>query len=336
MVPGVIDPLRRIRLGLLALLGILVVGTVGYELLGFPFLDALYQTVTTVTTVGFRELRPLNATGKIFTIVLILAGVGTVFYTLGVVLESLIEGHLRSHMEVRRMERDIAALRQHVIVCGWGRVGRAIARYVTQAGESVVVVDRDPDRLASLPYPTVLGDVTDDDVLRAAGIEHARVLVAALETDADNLYVALSGRALRPDLVIIARARTESSEPKLLRAGADHVVNPQRLGGDRMAAFALQPHVVDYLDVVLHDGSLEIRIEEVIVVAGSQLAGETVSGSRIHDITGALILALRRPDGTFLTNPPATAIIEAGQVLIAVGSDDQVTALRRLATVRAA
>ena len=136
--------------------------------------------------------------------------------------------------------------------------------------------------------------------------------------------------------MIIARARTESSEPKLKRAGADHVVNPQRLGGDRMAAFALQPHVVDYLDVVMHDGSLEIRLEEVTVGPGSQLAGQTISSAGIHATTGALVLALRRPDGTFLTNPPASAMIEAGQVLIAVGTDDQVAALQRLATVHAA
>lgn len=330
------DPLRRIRLGLLSLGAVIVIGTVGYLLLGFDFLDAVYQTVTTITTVGFREVHPLDAAGKLFTIVLILAGIGTVFYTAGVVLEGLIEGHLRTHLEVRRMERQIQGMRGHVIVCGWGRVGRAIARYVARAGEQVVVIDRDPGRLAELPYPTVQGDVTDDAVLLQAGIEHARVLVAALETDADNLYVVLSGRTLRPDLVIIARARTESSEPKLERAGADHVVNPQRLGGNRMAAFALQPHVVDYLDVVMHDGSMEIRLDEVAVIPGSQLAGQTISSARIHDTTGALVLALRYPDGTFLTNPPATASIEPGQVLIAVGTDEQVAALQRMATMFAA
>jgi voltage-gated potassium channel len=330
------DPLRRIRLGLLSLGAVIVIGTVGYLLLGFDFLDAVYQTVTTITTVGFREVHPLDAAGKLFTIVLILAGIGTVFYTAGVVLEGLIEGHLRTHLEVRRMERQIQGMRGHVIVCGWGRVGRAIARYVARAGEQVVVIDRDPGRLAELPYPTVQGDVTDDAVLLQAGIEHARVLVAALETDADNLYVVLSGRTLRPDLVIIARARTESSEPKLERAGADHVVNPQRLGGNRMAAFALQPHVVDYLDVVMHDGSMEIRLDEVAVIPGSQLAGQTISSARIHDTTGALVLALRYPDGSFLTNPPATASIEPGQVLIAVGTDEQVAALQRLATIFAA
>ena len=330
------DPLRRIRLGLLSLGAVIVIGTVGYLLLGFHILDAVYQTVTTITTVGFREVHPLDAAGKIFTIVLILAGIGTVFYTAGVVLEGLIEGHLRLHLEVRRMERQIQGMRGHVIVCGWGRVGRAIARYVARAGEQVVVIDRDPGRLAELPYPTVQGDVTDDAVLVQAGIEHARVLVAALETDADNLYVVLSGRTLRPDLVIIARARTESSEPKLERAGADHVVNPQRLGGNRMAAFALQPHVVDYLDVVMHDGSMEIRLDEVAVIPGSQLAGQTISSARIHDTTGALVLALRYPDGSFLTNPPATAAIEPGQVLIAVGTDEQVAALQRLATMNAA
>ena len=194
---------------MLALSLVLVSGTVGYVLLGFGLLDAVYQTVTTVTTVGFREVKPLTAAGQIFTMVLILAGVGTALYTLGVLLEALIEGHLLQHMERRRMDRAIAQMTGHVIICGWGRVGRASARYLSATGQEVVVVDRDAGRLAGIGYPTVLGDVTDDEVLETAGITRARALIAALDTDADNVYGTLSARALRPDLVIIARARTQ-------------------------------------------------------------------------------------------------------------------------------
>jgi voltage-gated potassium channel len=229
----------RIQSVLLALVVVLVGGTVGYVLLGFSFLDALYQTVTTVTTVGFREVRPFDSADMVFTIFLILFGVGTALYALSVLLESFVEGHFLRHMESRRMERTIARLQGHVIICGWGRVGRASAAELAGAGQSVVVIDRDPTRLEDIPHPYVLGDISTDDVLIAAGIERARALVAALADDADNVYATLSARALRPELVIIARARSEDSMPKLYRAGADEVVNPQLIGGRRMASFVL-------------------------------------------------------------------------------------------------
>src|SRR4051794_21015025 len=177
---------HRISSALLMLLAVLVAGTVGYLLLGFGFLDALYQTVTTVTTVGFREVKPMSHAGMIFTIVLILAGVGTALYTMSLVLESFVEGHLRRHLEGRRMERTIARLRDHVIVCGYGRVGRAAAQHLKAIGHPVVIVDRDLSRLEGLPYPYVLGDISNDDALLAAGVDRAKALVATLETDADN------------------------------------------------------------------------------------------------------------------------------------------------------
>ncbi len=324
---------RRIQLALLAVISVMIVGTVGYLLLGFSLLDAVYQTVTTITTVGFREIHPLRAAGKVFTIVLILAGVGTALYAFGVVLETLVEGHLRQHLGRRRMEREIARMTGHAIVCGWGRVGRAVGEYLAGQGADVVVVDNNPERAAAVPYPALTGDVTDDDVLRKAGIMRARSLVAAINTDAENVYITLSARALRPDLVIVARARTEASEPKLLRAGATRVVNPQRIGGQRIAAAALQPNVVEFLDVVMHDGSLEFRLEEVLVRTGSRLAGRTLRETSQGDSTGALVLALRSSDGTFITNPPLTSQIDAGCVLIAIGTREQLTDLERAAEV---
>jgi voltage-gated potassium channel len=229
-----------LRQALLTLAAVLVAGTVGYVALGFGWLDAVYQTVTTVTTVGFREVRPLSSTGKVFTIVLILVGVGTALYTLTVLLETFIEGHFLRHLEGRRMERTIARMSGHVIICGWGRVGQASAAHLVANGADVVVIDRDETRLDGLPHPYVHGDISNDDVLLAAGIERARALVAALADDAGNVYATLSARALRPDLVIVARARSVGSMAKLHRAGADEVVNPQLIGGRRMAAFALE------------------------------------------------------------------------------------------------
>jgi voltage-gated potassium channel len=222
-----------------ALAVVIVAGTVGYVVLGFGWLDALYQTVTTVTTVGFREVKQLSTAGKVFTIVLILLGVGTALYTLSVLLETFVEGHFLRHMEGRRMQRTIARMRDHVIICGWGRVGKASAAHLVSAGQDIVVVDRDPERLEDIPHPYVLGDIDTDEVLVAAGIERARAMIAALADDASNVYATLSARALRPDLVIIARARSEESMPKLFRAGADEVVNPQLIGGRRMASYLL-------------------------------------------------------------------------------------------------
>ena len=309
----------------------MVAGTLGYLSLGFPLLDAVYQTVTTVTTVGFREVHPIDAGGKVFTIVLILFGVGTFLYTFTVILEALVEGQIREAMGRRRMDRKIASVRDHVVICGWGRVGHALARYMASARQEVVIVEIDPAALADAPYPTIVGDATDDEILKQAGLERAKALVAALYTDAANLYVTLSGRTLRPDLFVVARARTLDSEEKLKRAGANRVVNPQAIGGQRMAAFVLHPHVAEFLDVVMHDGSLEFRLEQVEVPPGSPLAGGTLRDSHIRDRTGALVLAVRAIDGTFVTNPDPETVLGEGEMLIAIGTEGQLSQLDRLA-----
>jgi len=326
-----VETVRRIKLAVLALATVIVAGTIGYTILGFGFLEALYQTVTTVTTVGFREVRPLSAAGEVFTIVLILIGVGTALYTFGVLLEALIEGHLRQHMEGRRMTREISKMTDHVVICGWGRVGRASAEYLRTTGHSIVVVDRDPARLEGIEYAYVLGDVTDDRVLVAAGITHAHALIAALNTDADNVYVTLSSRALSPELVIIARARNEESKSKLVRAGADRVVNPQLLGGRRMGTFALQPHVAEFLEMVMHDENLDYRIEQIKIAPGSQLAGKDLRDAALETNAGVQLLAIRPgPAQPFLANPAPSTRLESGAILIVVGTSSQLAELRKL------
>jgi voltage-gated potassium channel len=326
----------RLPLALALLLVVFVFGTVGYLLLGFSALDASYQTVTTVATVGFREVHPLDDTGKVFTIVLILVGVSTALYTFSVVLESLIEGDLLELFGRRRMERRIDAMHDHVIVCGWGRVGRAIAEELEAAGVELVAVDRDGARLDELEVPTVLGDATEDRVLEQAGLSRARALVAALDSDAGNLFVTVSARALRPDLFIVARARVDATEEKLRRAGADRVVNPQSIGGARIAAFVLQPHVTEFLDVVMHDRDLEFRLEEVVVAEGAPIAGQSIREAHLRDRTGALVLALRESDGSFTTNPSPDTVIRSGHILIAIGTSSELEALARTVDARGA
>lgn len=326
--------LRRISIAVCALAAVTIFGTVGYLFLGFTFLEALYQTVTTVATVGFREVRPLTPAGQIFTIVLIVVGVGTVLYNLGVLLEAVIEGHLSQHLERRRMDKRIAALRGHVIICGYGRVGGAAAEYLRAGGHEVVVVDADPFRLDPLgrDLPCLVGDANDDAVLLAAGLAHARAVVIALDTDADTVYATLSVRSARPDIVIVARARTAGSKTKLELAGATRAVNPQRIGGRRLAAFALQPDVAEFLDVVMHDENHDWRIEQVHVAGGSELASTTVGEMQISARTGALLLAVRRSAGGPLEpNPAADVVVPEGTVLIVLGAPAELGALAALA-----
>ena len=321
------DPWRRVRNGVGLVVGVMVAGTVGYVALGFGLLDALYQTVTTISTVGFREVEELDATGKSFTIALILVGVGATLYTFSVLLETVVEGRLTDLFGRRRMQRRINEMSGHVIVCGWGRVGRATAQAVAHGGRDLVVVDQSSERLEDTEFLAIHGDATDEAVLRQAGVERAAVVIAAVETDADNLYTTLTCRALNPNAFIVARARQENAEPRLLQAGANRVVNPQKIGGSRMAAFAVQPNVAEFLDVVMHDAKLEFRLEEVVVSDDSALAGLSLRDAKIRERTGALVLAMRLGDGRFHTNPTPDTRVEPGHVLIAIGTSDQLAQL---------
>ncbi|HEX4866752.1 MAG TPA: potassium channel protein [Acidimicrobiales bacterium] len=326
---------RRLGGAAVAMLVVLAAGTLGYLALGFSPLNALFQAVTTVSTVGYREVEPLSPTGQVFTIVLILVGVGAAFYLFSVLIETFIEGRLNELFGRRRMEQSIASMQDHVIVCGWGRVGRSIANEVTAAGRPVVVVEREPDAVPA-GIPTVVGDATEDSVLRAAGIDRAAALVAAVDSDSANSFITLGARALKPSLFIVARARSEESVEKLRRAGADRVVNPQVIGGARMAAFVLRPHVAEFLDVVMHEEALAFRLEEVPVTEGSAVVGCSVRDARIREATGALVLALREEDGTFRTNPPPDSQIRPGQVIIAIGTEDELAALAAYVAGRSA
>ena len=312
----------RLQRAIAMVVAVGIVGTIGYWLFGLSFTDAAYQTVTTVTTVGFRELHDFNNLEQWFTIVIIITGVSTVLYTFTLAVQVVVEGQLRDFVGRRMMDREINKLSGHTVVCGWGRVGRAVAEDLISTGHSVVVVDVDADQVADVAYPTVVGDATLDSTLRAAGIERAAALIAALEGDAENLFVTLSARAIMPDLFIVARARQDESVPKLANAGADRVVNPQELGAARMASFVARPHVAEFVDVVMHERSLEFRMQEYDVPEGSPLAGSTLREADLRRRSGILVLALRRVDGSFTTNPDPDIIIEPHQVLIAVGNDD--------------
>jgi voltage-gated potassium channel len=331
--------LWRIRVALVGLVVVLGLGTLGYILLPvtadgstFDPLEALYQTVTTVATVGFREVHPLSDAGQIFTMVLIILGAGTVLYNLGLLVEAFTEGHLRQHMERRRMDQHIDGLSGHVIICGFGRVGRSAADQLIATGHDVVVIDRDATRLAEDTIPYLIGEATNNQLLVAAGIGRARALVASLDSDAETVYLTLSARALAPDLVIVARARTADSKEKLVLAGATRAVNPQMIGGRRLAAFALQPDVAEFLDVVMHDDELDFRIQQVAIGVGSPFVGRTLKDLDIRHQTGVQLLALRPAHHAgFTFSSPPDSVVHAGCVLIGFGTLEGIETLERLA-----
>jgi len=320
---------RRIRLGLALLAAVVVVGALWYWLVeGFSAVNAAYQTVMTVTTVGFAEVEPLGARGRVFTMVLIVVGVGVALYAIVGFIEDVFE-HQLGRWGRKRMDRQIDRVREHVVLCGYGRVGRGIIPMIG-ARSRVVVVDRDAERVERAQEAgllTVEGDATDDDVLRAAGLERASTLIVSLQSDADAISTVLSARVINPTVRIVARANAENSEAKLVRAGVDHVVNPLRLGAVRLATFALQPAVADFVDLVGSSTGESYRLEQVVVPSDSPVAGTRVGESRLRERTGVLVLALRRPDGEFDSNPGADSVLAPGSTLVVIGTASQLAAL---------
>jgi voltage-gated potassium channel len=313
---------------------LLVLGTAGYMLIeGWSFLDALYMTVTTLVTVGFGEIHPLSTAGRIFTIALIVLGVGGVLYTFTSVMQYVFEGHLGREWELRRMQRRIDQLRDHFILCGYGRVGRQVARDFAEDGVPFVLVDMDQDRLDQAGTDgcvTLRGDATDDDTLRRAGIDRARGLITCVQSDADNIFVTLSARALRSDLYIVARSDNEDAAPKLRRAGADRVVSPYSIGGRQMAMLAVRPAAVEFVDRVLSRADIELLLEDFVIAERSPLVGRTLAEIQEQVAPGVTVLALRR-DSRLVTQPPSDWDVRLGDELVAVGTPEQLRALEGIA-----
>lgn len=320
---------RRLYGPVVLLVVVVMGGTIGYMVLGLSLLDALYQTVITVSTVGYRELSSGEVTTgyKVFTVMLILGGTGSVLYGAGVFVENLLEGRLTGEYRRYRMQRLIEELSDHVVICGQGRMGRAIAQFAKTTHQTVVVVDQVENRAEAMGFPFVLGNATHDDTLRLAGIERAAVAIVALGSDADNVYVTLSVRHLNPELFLVARATGEDAIPKLRQAGADRVVDPYEIGGTRMGALAFQPAVTDFLDVVLHDDEYAVKVQELPVPDTSGALGHNLAELSLREQTGAVVLAVRDRDGKFHTDDVHTRPFLHGDLLIAIGTD---SALHRL------
>jgi voltage-gated potassium channel len=310
--------------------GLLLAGTLGYMVTeGWSPFDAFYMTVTTLATEGGGEVAPLSTAGRIFTTFYIIVGVGTTLYILTAVVVFVVEGHLGEEWGRRRMEREIAGLRDHFIICGYGRVGRQIVREFGREGVRLVVIDINQDSLAQARADgqlTISGTPATDDVLQRARIDTARGLIAAMDNDAENIYVTLSARVLQPDLYIVARANQPDSEPKLERAGANRVISPYRVGGRQMALLALRPLSVDLVDTVLQGLNMELILEDIEVKPGSKLIGLTVADLRRTYLPEALILALKRGDQVVLS-PQDTLEVAEGDVLAVIGTPGQLRTL---------
>jgi voltage-gated potassium channel len=313
----------RLRTGCLLLAFVLLVGTVGFILIeGWTPIQALYTAVLVVSTLGFSDLRPSDSRGQLLTIGLIGAGVGTLYYLVGVLAQTIIEDQLDWRRK-RAMEDRVAHLKNHFIVCGFGRVGQQTCRQLSQEGCTFVVIDNEEGRIArieSAGYLYVRGDASDDAVLRRAGIARARALLTAVQTDAANVYITLSARALNPGLFIVARAATVEAEHKLTIAGANRVISPYILGGRSMAGHALRPTVMDFLDVLVHSDDLEMWLEEVKIGPNSVLVGVPLGEAQLRDTVGITVLAVRRADGQMLVNPHGDVVLCPGDTLIALGA----------------
>jgi voltage-gated potassium channel len=327
--------LRRIRGALIALVAITVAGVLGYMVFeGWSFTDALYMTVITITTVGYREVRTLDTTGQLWTMALLVTGVGTLFYVAVSSVELVVEGTIRGYFGRRRMEAAINKLNGHYILCGYGRVGRQVASEFAHDGVPFVILEQDPatvEECVEEGYLVFLGEASDDDVLEEAGVRRARGLIAAVNSDADNVFVVLSARKLNPKLHIVARASSDESAAKLEIAGADRTISPYAVGGRRLAALATQTLVVDFLDIVTRgEEGIEFRLEEFMVPEKSPIANRSIGELRIGERTGAIILATRNQEGKFDTTPSATDRISAGDTLIILGTREQITCLNQL------
>ena len=311
-------------------------GTAGYMTIeGWNLIDSLYMTVITLASVGFKEIHDLSLIGRIFTIFLIVGGVGSVAYALSAGAKIILEGELQEVYGRRRLEKKIRELKDHYIVCGYGRMGKIICRELREKNIRFVIVEKQPDlhqeEEGLLIFP---GDATKDEVLKELGIDKAKGLISVLPTDAENLFVVLSARGLNPGLIIVARAGEEGSEQKLIRAGADKVVSPYHIGGLRIAHTVLKPAVVDFIEFATKSGNIDLQMEEVSIGENSKLVGKTLDESGIGRELGIIIVAIKKPSGEMMFNPTFRSAIKEGDMLIALGEISKLKVLEELAAQR--
>jgi len=323
--------LGNVGRGLLLLLVVATIGTFGFMLIeDYTFLDAVYMTIITISTVGYGEVRQLEDDGHVFVILLIVSGIAVVGYTLTGLGRVVVEGSLQRHLGRRKMMREIDQLRGHVIVCGHGRVGRTICEELHAERLPFVVIDRDADQAEALErkgYRVIVGDATEDEILLQAGVLRARGLVAVASRDVDNLYITLSAREMcaaeNPGLLIVSRASDQRELRKIRSAGADEVISPYAIGGVRMAQALTRPAVYEVTDLLTRSGGMELGLEDVLLRDDSRLAGRALRDSNLRQDFNVIIIGVKKPGGELVFNPGPEHVLEAGDELVVLGSRDQ-------------
>jgi voltage-gated potassium channel len=329
-------PLRRLLVMVLLPVVVVILGIFGYHFIeGWSYFDSLYMTVITLTTVGYAEIHDLSKAGRVFTMFLCLGGVFILFYTATELVRAVVSGEVRVILGRQKMERSLAQLRNHLIVCGYGRMGRLVCQEFAREGRSFVIIERQGESLEDFQLAHGLplhGDATSDDILKRAGIDRARALVTVAGSDADNLYITMSARLLNDRLFIVARAEEPGSDQKLLRAGANRVVSPYQIGGSRVAQAVLRPTVVDFIELATRIEHSHLQIEEAQIAPRSSLAGATLKDSRLRQDLGVIIVTIKKASGQMVFNPPHDASLEAGDILIAMGERQHLDRLEALAS----
>jgi voltage-gated potassium channel len=322
------NPFKRLAPILIILLVVVVTGTIGYQLIeGWSFLDSIYMVIITLFTVGFQEVHSLSQFGRVFTMFIIVVGVGTAVYAGSLLVEIIVEGEILGYGRRRKMEKIINEMKDHYIICGFGRTGHQVAEEFDAARVPYVVVDRKQkteEELGSKGIPYIIGDIINDNNLVEAGIKTAKGLISAADSDVANVFVTLSARALNPELYIVARASEIEAENKLKMAGANRVILPYYISGKRIAAYATRPVTSDFLDMVMHGESLEFSLSEITVPDTSSLLNKTLSEAKIREKSGALVIAIRKVDGSFNLQPQSSSTIEKRDIFVVIGTQEQV------------
>jgi len=325
---------KRIKWAIIFLLSVFVVGIGGYMVIeGWNFFDSLYMVVITLATVGFGEIHPLTFHGRIFTIVLILVWAGIGFYALSSIIQPIIEGEIRKVLGRKKLEKEIRNLKDHYIVCGFGRMGSYISRELRNASVSYIIIEKDEylrEKLERENYLYLYGNASEDEVLIEAGVKKARGLVAVVASDADNVYITLTARQLNPNLFILARSSNESSERKLQQAGANKVISPYQMGAVRMVQAILRPAVLDFIEIAFHGKSMELQCEEFLVKPNSSLVGSSLQEAEIRKNLGVIIVAIKETSGKMVFNPSRDVRINAGDTLITLGEKKDLVRLEKI------
>ena len=331
-----IEPADRLKFVVILLTLIFLAGTLGFHFIeGWAYLDSLFMTLITITTIGYREIFPLSNAGKVFDIILIILGVGTAAYGFATVAQFIVEGEIQRVLGRRRLDKKMMRMNGHYIVCGNGRIGSLICQELHASNKTFVVIDRDPPTNAELEarnIPYVIGDATNEETLEKAGISRAKGLIATATSDVANVYISLIARELNPDIFILARAETEDSIKNLERAGANKVICPYLIGGRHMANIILKPTVVDFVDLATGDTGLDfhIQMEGLLIKSGSVLVGKTLKDSPIRKDVGLMVVAIKDHKGKMIFNPPADFILDENIVLVCIGPPDVLKSMKKL------